>query len=179
MLAICSVVDRSQLQWRVMNRCLSPTSMHPNGLARPRLGGIKLDFEVGQREEFKFSISETDVERFVQLSGDAAPLHTDSQFAVSSGFQGVVIHGALILARLSQFVGMTFPGPKGVLERMDIAFRAPCYAPCNLKVVGSVRQISEAVSSLVLDIAIHAEDETLVASGKTWHKILGETSSHE
>lgn len=138
-----------------------------------------MDFTVGQRETFEFSISEKDVERFVELSGDAAPLHTDPQFAVSAGFQGAVVHGALILARLSEFVGMTFPGPKGVLERMDIAFRAPCYAPCKLNVTGSVRQISEAVSSLVLDIAIHAEDETLVASGKTWHKILGETSSHE
>ena len=138
-----------------------------------------MDFEVGQRESFSVTISEADVTQFVELSGDNAPLHIDDRFAVSAGFKGVIVHGALVLARLSQFVGTVLPGPSGVLERMDIAFRAPCYAPCTLTIDGSVRQVSEAVSSVVLDITIRAEDSTLVASGKTWHKILGGASTHE
>ena len=128
-------------------------------------------FQVGQSHKISAPINVGDVENFVALSGDAAPLHTSADFARKAGFDGPVVHGAFLIALVSRLVGMHFPGPNAVLERVDLSFRKPCYAPCELELNASVRQISEAVATIVLDIMI-SDASGIIASGKSWHRIL-------
>lgn len=130
------------------------------------------EFHVGQTHRLGVPITRDDLARYVALSGDNAPLHVDAEFAKAAGFEGVVVHGAYLMALVSRLVGTEFPGKGSVLERADIAFRKPCYAPCDVTLAATVRQISEAVASIVLDIAITDGKGTVLASGKTWHRIL-------
>jgi 3-hydroxybutyryl-CoA dehydratase len=129
-------------------------------------------FHVGQTRSIEVSIEPDHVVRFVELSGDAAPLHTDAAFAKAAGFEGTVVHGAFLVALVSRLVGMEFPGPRAVLERVDLAFRRPCYAPCRVTLAATVRQISEAVATIMLDVVISGPDEATLVSGRTWHRIL-------
>lgn len=129
-------------------------------------------FHVGQTHHLGIPITRDDLARYVALSGDTAPLHVDAEFAKAAGFEGVVVHGAYLMALVSRLVGTEFPGARSVLERADIAFRKPCYAPCDVTLAATVRQISEAVATIVLDIAITDDSGTVLASGKTWHRIL-------
>jgi 3-hydroxybutyryl-CoA dehydratase len=128
--------------------------------------------QVGQTHRIKAMITPDDIVRFVELSGDAAPLHTDGSFAKAMGFAGPLVHGAFLVALVSRLVGMEFPGPKALLERVDLAFRNPCYAPCEILLSATVKQISEAVATIILDIAIFDTKGIVLASGKTWHRIL-------
>lgn len=129
-------------------------------------------FREGQTHNIKVAISSSDIARYVQVSGDSAPMHTDAEFAKAAGFAGVVVHGGYLVALVSRLVGMEFPGPNAVLERVDIAFRKPCYVPCEIQLAATARQISEAVATIVLDIVISNSAGTVLASGKTWHRIL-------
>lgn len=129
-------------------------------------------FPLGQRHTISAQISADDVTRFSELSGDFAPLHTDPNFARAAGFEGVVVHGAFLNALVSRLVGMTFPGPSAILERMDMSYRQPCYAPCKVQISGTVKQVSEAVKSLILEISIADDRDRTLATGKTWHRIL-------
>jgi len=131
-----------------------------------------IDLVEGQEGRIRVTISRSDVDSFMVLSGDAAPLHTDQDFARRAGYSGPVVHGALLIAYVSRLVGMEFPGKFSILERVDVAFRQPCYAPCDLQVIGKVKQISEAVSSIVLEICLQDIQGRVVASGRTWHRIL-------
>jgi 3-hydroxybutyryl-CoA dehydratase len=119
-------------------------------------------------------VTPEDVRSFSELSGDRAPLHTDHEFAAKHGFDGTIVHGALLGAYVSQLVGMFLPGPLSVMERMDIGFRRPCIAPCELHLRAKVRQVSEAVASVVMDVVVSDAEQRVLASGKTWHKILQE-----
>ena len=119
-------------------------------------------------------VTPEDVRKFSELSGDRAPLHTDHEFATKHGFGGTVVHGALLGSYVSQLVGMFLPGPLSVMERMDLGFRRPCIAPCELHLRARVRQVSEAVASVVMDVTVSDANEQVFASGKTWHKILQE-----
>ena len=135
-------------------------------------------FHDGQTHSMQVRISRDDLAQYVELSGDAAPLHTDAAFAQAAGFEGVVVHGAYLMALTSRLVGMEFPGPRAILERMDMAFRKPCYVPCEIKLAATVKQISEAVATVILDIVISDSEGAVLASGKTWHRIMdGEPSS--
>lgn len=129
-------------------------------------------FYVGKSESILVDVSIKDISDFSALSGDRAPLHTNQKFAQEAGFKGVIIHGAFLAALISRLVGMTLPGPNAVLERVDLSFRLPCYAPCQLSIHGTIRQISEAVNSLIMDVQIIAEDKSVLVTGKTWHKVL-------
>jgi 3-hydroxybutyryl-CoA dehydratase len=133
-------------------------------------------FQVGQSHVISASVSARDVELFANLSGDAAPLHTDADFARKAGFEGPIVHGAFLVALASRLVGMHLPGPHAVMERIDLAFRKPCYAPCDIELKASIRQISEAVASIVLDITI-LDTNGILASGKSWHRILNPEST--
>jgi len=119
-------------------------------------------------------VTQEDVRKFAELSGDRAPLHTDREFATRHGFEDTVVHGALLGSYVSQLVGMFLPGPHSVMERMDLGFRRPCIAPCELHLKARVRQVSEAVASVVMDVTVSDANEQLFVSGKTWHKILQE-----
>jgi 3-hydroxybutyryl-CoA dehydratase len=137
---------------------------------------IVLGFVEGQEHSMALHISQQDVEKFADLSGDKAPLHTDTDFARSHGFSGTLIHGALLAAGVSRLIGMELPGRNAILERMDMSFRKPLYAPADLKITGRVRHISEAVRSLTLDITIEDDAGTVAVTGKTWHRILATAS---
>jgi 3-hydroxybutyryl-CoA dehydratase len=117
------------------------------------------------------------VRQFAELSGDKAPLHIDDEFARRHGFSGTVVHGALLGSFVSQLVGVFLPGPNSIMERMDLAFRRPCIAPCELHLKARVKQVSEAVSSVMMEISVSDAGANILASGKTWHKILQEVQT--
>lgn len=131
-----------------------------------------IDLIEGYERRIQVHISASDVASFIALFGDSAPLHIDRDFAERAGYAGPVVHGALLVGHVSRLVGMEIPGRFSVLERIDLAFRRPCYAPCDLQIAGKVRQVSEAVSSVILDISVQDSTGLAVATGKTWHRIL-------
>ena len=138
------------------------------------IGAIMKFPAVDQEHHIVVRVTSDDVRQFSNLSGDRAPLHIDHQFATAHGFEGPLVHGALLASYVSQLVGMFLPGPLSVLERIDLGFRLPCFAPCELHLSAKVRQVSEAVASVVMDVFVSGADGRIFASGKTWHKILQE-----
>src|SRR5258708_6243534 len=66
------------------------------------LTGMITSFHIGQSHGIEAAIGIADVARFVALSGDAAPLHTDMAFAKAAGFEGPLVHGAYLVALVSR-----------------------------------------------------------------------------
>ena len=128
--------------------------------------------EVGQNFSLTIKITESMVANFIAISGDSAPLHTDEEFARSKGFQGCLVHGALLVSLASRFVGLHLPGPSCIWLRADSKFHAPCYAPEEIHIQGKISQISEALSSLAVDISITNSKNVVLATIKSFHKIL-------
>lgn len=130
------------------------------------------EYIVGQSSLLEVSVTPDHIAAFARLSGDFAPVHMDELFAKAIGFEDVLVHGAFLGALVSRFVGMELPGARGILERLDLSFRKPCYAPVNLTITGKVAQISEAVSTIVLQLTIERGPGDVVATAKSWHRIL-------
>lgn len=85
------------------------------------------DFVPGYKFETNLEISSEDMRAFAALSGDRNPLHTDAAFARQRGFKGPVVYGALIVARLSEAIGMHLPGRNGIWAGLKIDFMKPLY----------------------------------------------------
>ncbi len=130
------------------------------------------DLKAGEEEVLHVDVTADAVRRFIDLSGDDAPLHTDAAYAKGRGFQGTLVHGALIAAFVSRLVGTLLPGTLSLLQKLDLVFRAPCYVPCRLRLTATVVQVSAAVRSVRIRIRVEEESGRLLATGESAHSMM-------
>ena len=57
---------------------------------------------IGDHIEVFKKITEDDVTKFIEISGDDNPIHTDDEFASQTFFKGRIAHGLLSVALISQ-----------------------------------------------------------------------------
>ena len=122
------------------------------------------DIAEGARAQVDFTVSRGDMLAFAALSGDHNPLHLDEAFARARGFEGVVVYGALIAAKISGLIGMKLPGRDSVWCSLSLQFRAPLYVGEPARAEGVVSAVSEATG--MVELAITAwKKEVLLARG--------------
>jgi 3-hydroxybutyryl-CoA dehydratase len=81
------------------------------------------------------------METFAKLSGDYNPLHLDAEYSRSLGFSDCVVYGGLLVAQVSQLIGMRLPGRGAVWINMDITFRNPL-------LVGNIADLTAQIDDL-------------------------------
>ena len=74
-----------------------------------------------------FTIGKIEMLEFAKISGDYNPLHLDSEYSISQGFQDSIVYGALVISRVSGIIASKFPGPGTVIGSIDWKFIAPIY----------------------------------------------------
>lgn len=119
----------------------------------------------GAAASVDFVVGADDLRQFAALSGDFNPLHVDADFARSKGFEGVVVHGALLVAKISQLIGMRLPGRDSVWTGLTLQFRQPLYVGREARVEAVVAQLSPATGMVLLKLTLRA-GETLLAKGE-------------
>ena len=80
---------------------------------------------VGQRSRRSRVISDSDIVRFTEISGDRNPLHYDAEAARRTKMGGIVVQGGVTSAILNAVVAEDLPGPGTVFLHVDWSFRAP------------------------------------------------------
>ena len=108
-----------------------------------------------------FSVTAQEMLEFAKLSGDFNPLHTDDAFARDKGFKGVVVYGALLVAKISQLIGMQLPGRNSVWASVSLDFRNPLYVGQPAKVVGVVNMVSDSTGMAELMFTVRAANKVL------------------
>ncbi|MEK7661130.1 MAG: MaoC family dehydratase [Pseudomonadota bacterium] len=90
------------------------------------VGGFYYDeLEIGQAFEFERIITEDDVMKFAEVSGDNNPLHTDEAFAKTTIFGERIAHGALTASFISAALGNNLPGPGCIFVSLNLRFLRP------------------------------------------------------
>jgi len=85
------------------------------------------NFDVAAGQELvplvKSPITQEQLRRYAEASGDFNPIHLDEQAAHRVGLDGVIAHGMLSMAFLGQFVKQQIAGIPGArLERLRVRF---------------------------------------------------------
>lgn len=126
------------------------------------------DLQEGLEYSFIETVTESEMVKFYQLSGDSNPLHHSDNFAQQRGFSSRVVFGFLLSSYISKMVGRFLPGKNCLLLGSNLKFLAPCYIGDTVEVKAVVSQISVAVASAVLIMTItnQSTGEVLV-KGKT------------
>ena len=85
------------------------------------------DLQVGQEAAIRQLVSEDDVKRFAQLTGDTNPIHLNEAYAANTRFGGRIAHGLYTASLISAVLGTKLPGPGAVYLSQTIKFRAPVF----------------------------------------------------
>ena len=126
----------------------------------------------GLQTTVDFSVTPQQMLQFAEISGDFNPLHTDDAFARAKGFDGVVVYGALMIAKVSQLIGMRLPGRNSVWASVSLDFRKPLYVGQAAQVEGIVTAVSASTGMVELKLAVRADGKVL-AKG-TAEVVLGQ-----
>lgn len=125
----------------------------------------------GLVERFVFKATNEMMQSFVKISGDVNPVHTDSNYATSRGFDGMVVYGGILVAQISRMVGMHLPGRDSLWNSLNIQFAHPLLVGQTAELEARVEHISEATSSIELKFKITSQGKTL-ARGSAGVQIL-------
>ncbi len=83
------------------------------------------DLKIGQTAEYKRTITEKDIEKFADVSGDHNPIHLDENYATKTFFKGRIAHGMLSVSFISTVLAQELPGPGSIYLKQEIDFRKP------------------------------------------------------
>jgi 3-hydroxybutyryl-CoA dehydratase len=123
------------------------------------------DLPLGTRFRKQYVIGEDVYRGFLDLFGDASPLHVDDQVARSCGFSAKLMHGAILNGFISDFVGMNFPGKRTLELGVEIHFVKPTYVNDVLELEATVKERLESRRVVVLQFRFQRET-TMVANGR-------------
>lgn len=115
----------------------------------------------GLQTTVDFHVTAQQMQQFAELSGDFNPVHTDDAFARSKGLEGAVVYGALLVAKVSQLIGMHLPGRDSVWASVSLDFRRPLYVGQAAQVEGVVTAVSESTGMVGLKLTVRAASKVL------------------
>lgn len=83
------------------------------------------DLKEGMTATVERVVTDADIKRFAECTGDYNPVHFDDAYAATSVFKGRVCHGMLVASLISTTLGTKLPGPGTIYVVQNIRFKAP------------------------------------------------------
>lgn len=80
---------------------------------------------IGDFDEYRKTVTETDLILFAGLTGDNNPMHIDEEFASQTRFGGRIAHGMLTASFISSVIGMKMPGSGCIYMGQNLRFMKP------------------------------------------------------
>lgn len=80
---------------------------------------------IGEKASLTKQITESDVLRFAEVTGDRNPIHLDPEYASQTRFKERIAHGMLTASLISAAIGTHLPGPGNIYVSQSLEFKAP------------------------------------------------------
>jgi acyl dehydratase len=100
------------------------------------------DLQTGRAlPEIRRSVAREDINLYALASGDFNPIHLDAEFASKTPAGGIIAHGMLIMAYVSQMLTEAFAQSWLSSGKLNIRFKAPARPGDLLTVSGKVEKL--------------------------------------
>ncbi|MCP4687926.1 MAG: MaoC family dehydratase [Desulfobacterales bacterium] len=83
------------------------------------------EINVGDKETFTKTVSESDVYLYAGVTGDFNPAHINESYAEKTHFKTRIAHGMLTAGFISAILGGRLPGPGTIYLHQSLNFKAP------------------------------------------------------
>lgn len=131
---------------------------------------------VGDRAEISHRITQQDLDKFVQITGDDNKMHVDADFARATSFKKPVVHGMLSASFISTVIGTRIPGDGALWYSQQLEFHQPVRVGDELTVVAEVTKKLDRLEAIELRTDVFNQFRQKVISGTAQVKVIGTTA---
>jgi 3-oxoacyl-[acyl-carrier protein] reductase len=135
------------------------------------------EIKIGETKTLTKHITEADVRKFVQMTGDNNPLHVDRAYAESTSYKDIVVHGMLGASFISTVIGTKLPGAGALWISQNMEFLLPVRLGDVLTISVKVLKKHKRDQLLELDTRIINQNKQLILNGVGKVKVLVATQS--
>ncbi|MGH4137318.1 MaoC family dehydratase [Clostridium sp.] len=123
------------------------------------------EINLGDKESFEKTISESDVYLYAGITGDLNPAHINQREAETSMFKGRIAHGMLTAGFISAVLGMKLPGSGTIYLGQELKFTAPVRFGDTIKAEVEVIEMFDAKNIIKLNTICTNQDGIVVLKG--------------
>ncbi|MCK9204102.1 MAG: SDR family oxidoreductase [Bacteroidales bacterium] len=135
------------------------------------------DIKIGDKATVKHTITDKDIEKFVDLTGDDNKLHVNKEFARNTEFKHPVVHGMLGVSFISTVIGTKLPGDGALWFSQTIDFLRPARVGDTITVTGEVLSKNENTKIIELKTEILNQYKQVVTTGIAKVKMVEQEKS--
>lgn len=117
---------------------------------------------IGQSATYEHTVSEQDIVRFAEVSGDDNPVHLDEEFASKTLFKGRIAHGMLGAGFISTVVGTRLPGYGSIYISQSLKFRAPVRIGDTVVTTATVKAIDKERKRVTMETTCAIGDKIVI-----------------
>lgn len=132
------------------------------------------DIYIGQKETLSHQVTQTDIEKFVDLSGDDNKLHVNKEFAAKTSFKKPVVHGMIGASFISTIIGTKIPGDGALWFSQTLEFLLPVRVGDEITVIAEVTKKIDRDRTIELNVEIQNQNRQVVTRGVSKVKVLEE-----
>jgi 3-hydroxybutyryl-CoA dehydratase len=131
---------------------------------KPRACKTLAELTVGDRFEQPYEITDADVQKFAEISGDFNPAHFNETYAAKTVFKQRIAHGMISVAKFSGIFGMDLPGLGAIWGSQSAKFLAPVLLNTRYTAIAEVKEIAE--KSVTFSTWVEAADGKKMLEGE-------------
>ena len=120
------------------------------------------ELEPGMSVSSEQLVSEADIVKFAEVSGDDNPLHLDADYAATTLFGQRIAHGMLGASYISALLGTRLPGAGSVYVSQQLKFKAPVCIGDSVRTTVKVREVIAERKRVVLDTYCEVGDKKVL-----------------
>lgn len=109
------------------------------------------DIDVGMFYSYTHLVTEIDVIKFAEVSGDDNPIHLNEEYAQQTRFKCRIAHGMLTASFFSAILGSKFPGRGSIYVSQNLEFKRPVYLGDTVAVSVVVTSVDVTKKRVMLD----------------------------
>jgi len=127
---------------------------------------------IGDKAEFKHKITISDVDKFVDLTGDDNKLHINEDYASQTSFKKPVVHGMLGASFISTIIGTKLPGDGALWFSQSLEFLLPVRVGDVITIKAEVIKKIDRTKTIELSTDIFNQHKQKVTSGFSKVKVV-------
>ncbi len=132
------------------------------------------DIQIGDKAEMRHVVTQSDLDKFVELTGDDNKLHIDKEYAAKTSFKKPVVHGMLAASFISTIIGTKLPGDGALWFAQNLEFLLPVRIGDELSIRAEVIKKLDKLQAIELQTDIYNQDKQKVTTGIAKVKIIEE-----
>ncbi len=127
---------------------------------------------VGDKAELKHVITQSDIDKFVALTGDDNKLHVDKEYASRTSYKKPVVHGMLGASFISTIIGTKLPGDGALWFAQNLEFLLPVKIGDTITIKVEVVKKVKRMQSIEMTTDIFNQNKQKVTTGTVKVKII-------